>query len=168
MWQEDVIKVALSQVGLKEGPRNDTPFGKAYGANVGQDWNHQPWCAMFLSWCFAESGHPLPEMQAPGFSGFASAAIGRTYANANGWIVGFPAPGDLAFFDSNGDQRIDHVGIVIAVNPDQTFSCIEGNAGTPQGVYVRQRYRSGVVFARPVPVDEQKKGPCWVHNLCPV
>lgn len=168
MWQEDVIRVALSQVGLQEGARNDTPFGKAYGLNVGQDWNHQPWCAMFISWAFAESGHPLPEMQAPGFSGFASASIGRTWCNAHGLIVPSPLPGDLAFFDWNGDKKTDHVGLIVAVNPDRTFVSIEGNTGNPEGVYMRLRHQPGVTFARPVPADQQLKGPCWVHNLCPV
>lgn len=166
-WQDDVIRVALSQVGLKEGSRNDTPFGKAYGANVGQDWNHQPWCGMLVSWAFAEAGHPLPEMQAPGFSGFAKASIGRTWCQAHGLIVPSPAPGDIGFaIDEHGHAY--HAFLVIAVNPDGTVATVEGNVGTPQGVYVRTRFRSGLVFARPVATDLPGKGPCWVNNLCPV
>lgn len=167
-WQQEVIRVAMAQVGLTEGARNANPFGLWYGEKAGENWNNQPYCGMFVSWCFAESGHPLPEMQAPGYSGFASASIGRTYCHANGLIVPVPAPCDLAFFDWNGDKKIDHVGIVVAYNPDQTFMSVEGNVGTPQGVYARLRTRPGVIFARPVPVVDQKKGPCWVHNLCPV
>lgn len=168
MWQDDVIRVAMAQVGFKEGPNNDTPFGRAYGKAVGQDWNHQAYCAMLATWCFAEAGHPLPEMQAPGFSGFASAHIGLQYCRKHKLTVLLPERGDLVFFDWNTDGHIDHVGIVLGVNPDGTVAVFEGNVGKPQGNYIRIHQRDHLIFARPVPTTDQVKGPCWLNNLCPV
>ena len=60
--------------GYKEGPNNDTIFGKWYGLN------NQPWCAMFVSKCFDEAGI-ANLVAASSKKGFAScnAEIGRAH-----------------------------------------------------------------------------------------
>ena len=45
----DVAKKHVAE-GYKEGANNNTIMGKWYGLN------NQPWCAMFVSWCFNEVG----------------------------------------------------------------------------------------------------------------
>lgn len=165
---QDVIAVALAEVGVKEGPNNDTKFGRWYGLKVGQNWNHQPYCAIFVSWCYAQAGHSLPEMQAPGYSGFASANIGLDYLRRKRQLTDKPQTGDLVFFDFQQDGYADHVGLVLAINPDKSVVTIEGNTGKPEGVYIRIRQQTGLIFAHPVPTDILGKGPCWVNNSCPV
>ena len=44
-----VIDAAQNEVGYQETGNNDTKYGKWYGLN------NQPWCAMFVSWCFAQA-----------------------------------------------------------------------------------------------------------------
>ena len=42
---EDLIGVAMTQVGYTEGPDNDTKYGDWLG------FPNAPWCASFISWC---------------------------------------------------------------------------------------------------------------------
>jgi surface antigen len=55
-----------------------------------------------------------------------------------------PQPGDLVFFDWDGDKSADHVGIVKSVNGDGSITTIEGNTANPQnraqeGVFEKNR-----------------------------
>ncbi|MBR3171305.1 MAG: hypothetical protein IKF22_08675, partial [Lachnospiraceae bacterium] len=54
----DVLKVAASQIGVTESPKNSnrTKYGKAFGENG------VPWCAIFLWWDFrkAKAGSLFP------------------------------------------------------------------------------------------------------------
>ena len=42
--QEDLVRVARTQVGYHEGSNNYTEYGREYGAQCA-------WCSMFVSWC---------------------------------------------------------------------------------------------------------------------
>ena len=44
-FRDDIVDMAISQLGYTEGPNNDTKYGDWYGLP------NQPWCAMFVSWC---------------------------------------------------------------------------------------------------------------------
>ena len=52
MKASDVLKIAASQIGVCESPKNSnrTKYGKAFGMNG------VPWCAIFLWWCFKIAG----------------------------------------------------------------------------------------------------------------
>lgn len=63
-------------------------------------------------------------------------------------IVDRPAPGDIAFFDWDGDGRpIEHVGIVTKVDDNGWVTTIEGNKSDMVGY--RQFNNLMVVFIRP-------------------
>ena len=63
-------------------------------------------------------------------------------------IVDKPAPGDIAFFDWDGDGRpIEHVGIVTKVDDNGWVTTIEGNKSDMVGY--RQFNNLMVVFVRP-------------------
>ena len=49
-FRKDAVKLAKSKVGTIETPVDIQEFGKWYGMNG------VPWCAIFVSWCFANSG----------------------------------------------------------------------------------------------------------------
>ena len=59
----DIVKVAVSQIGVKESPANSnkTKYGKWFGMNG------VPWCAIFLDWCFehAKGGSLFPHIHLP-------------------------------------------------------------------------------------------------------
>lgn len=51
-YRDDIVDIALSQLGYTEGPNNDTIYGDWYGLP------NQPWCAMFVSWCADQANIP--------------------------------------------------------------------------------------------------------------
>jgi len=170
----EVLEVAFTQLGTLEQGKNKTLFGAWYGEHAGQNWNGQPWCAMFVSWCYWKSGFALPEMQAPGFSGFASVAIGLEACYQRGWWVDAPEPGDLVFLALGTQGKPSHVGLVVLASEEQDIIVtIEGNtspADLPDGVYLMVRgFADVAAFARPI-FDPNKTchGPCWVCGVCPV
>ncbi len=49
-----IISVAENEIGYEEKPPNSnkTKYGKWFGLDG------QPWCAMFVSWCYDKAGYP--------------------------------------------------------------------------------------------------------------
>ena len=119
-----VIDIARSQIGTKEDPPNSNrnPYGAALNRNG------EPWCAMFVTWCFQQAGAPLPDVNGPGGL-FTYCPSAVDYARAHHELVDDPRPGDILLFDwtSRGaaDGVADHVGIL--VSPGATYTTIEGN-----------------------------------------
>ena len=147
---EKIIDVARKYVGVKESPAgsNKTMFG---------EWaklNGLPWCGLFVSYVYNEAKHPLPKIgfRFPGFAGCQTAV---KYFKDTDKITYSPVPGDIVFFDWNGDGRVDHTGIFIRKIDEATFETIEGNTSmTNQSnggeVMVRQRkYSKNVIFVHP-------------------
>lgn len=147
-----VIDIAKSQLGYKEGPNNDSMYGKWFGLN------NQPWCAMYVSWCFAQVGM-TSKVAAQTKKGFASCDAGLKWFTKNNKLVpvGQAQPGDIVFFQFDTDAQPDHVGIV-ASNDGKNLMCFEGNTSSGakgsqangDGVYLRKRPYSLVMgVARP-------------------
>ncbi len=133
----DLVNVALSQVGYREGncsadlagtnvfgELNYTEYGRWFGLP------HSEWCAMFVSWCARQAR--IPE----------SVVDSASFATADDFGVRFrergsytPKPGDLIIFDwtYNGFNRAepysahgDHVGIVF-FSDDRYVYYVDGN-----------------------------------------
>ena len=53
---KDVLQIAVGELGVMELPSgsNRTKYGSWYGLDG------QPWCMMFVQWCYAQAGKPLP------------------------------------------------------------------------------------------------------------
>ncbi len=134
IWADDVVSIAESQVGYTESEANfqlaedeETRQGYTrYGAWYGNDYGD--WDAMFASFCLHYAG--VPENRFPEASG-AYAWITELkekeqtdqtgdlnlYADAADYI---PVPGDLVFFDTDDDEKADHVGIIDKVETKET------------------------------------------------
>lgn len=82
-----------------------------------------PWCAAFVSavGMACEQSCILPHVNCDGMIA-AYQAQGRFVRNPSY----NPAPGDLIFYDWDGNSRTDHVGIVFSVQ-DREITVIEGN-----------------------------------------
>lgn len=118
---KSVIDIALAEVGQKESPKNTnkTKYGKWFG------FDGVAWCGMFVSYCYAKAGYPLPNI---GFTkGFAGCQTAVAYFKKNNKITKEPVEGDIVFFDWNGDGRYDHTGLFIKWVGLGTFETIEGN-----------------------------------------
>jgi hypothetical protein len=154
MTADRVLDVARSQIGIAESPPNSNrqPYGKAYG------WDGQPWCAQFVWWVFGQAGvkHLIPKTAS-------TVQMADWYDHRQQWHIGGPRPGDLVFFRFPGNKnRVNHVGLVEAIEPAGTLITIEGNtAGTNTGdqrnggMVARKRRLSNIVgFARPAYTSE--------------
>ena len=153
--RNDVLRVAASQIGVREAGTNINEYGDWFGANG------VFWCAEFVSWVFAHSGHPLPiNIDAgKGASGYKYCQYGRDAAFKRGDLYTRPHPGDVFFHFNNGDRGPGHTGIVVDVLPDGRVVTIEGNAdprsGRDGGGVVKQTrsisYTRGLTFWRVFP-----------------
>ena len=152
MIKPTVIEFAKSQLRYQEGPNNDTPYGKWYGLN------NNPWCAMFVSYCFFKAGE-IKKVAASSKKGFASCDAGLKWFTKRSKLVpiGQAQPGDIAFFQFDEDAQPDHVGIVVK-NNGRYLWCIEGNTSSNakgsqsngDGVYRKKRHYSLIMaVARP-------------------
>jgi hypothetical protein len=150
----NVVDIAKSQLGYQEvGTRNDSMYGKWYGLN------YNPWCAMFVSWCFDQAG--LGEkIAAQTKKGFASCQAGLKWFTSKGKIVpvGKAQPGDIVFFQFDADAEADHVGICASNDGNKYLTVYEGNTSgdnkgsqsNGDGVYLKKRAYSLVMgVARP-------------------
>ncbi len=134
--RQDLIAVALTQVGYREGWNNDTKYGAWYSTQVGWSMNYNPWCAMFISWCAHHAGIPRSVISLNSFASVYAFGLTDVFTYASGRV---PQPGDL--FDRQGE----HAGIVYWVDvASDTFATIEGNTNDSgwDGVGVFIRYHS--------------------------
>ena len=137
-YRADLVAVAQSQLGYRESTENFildesglvkgyTRYGEWFGIT------HGDWCAMFVSFC-------LRYAEIPNFP---------FHSRCNAWIEVLrsedyglyrpagdyePQPGDVVFFDLDGDKAAEHVGIVAElIKATETepakLRTIEGNAG---------------------------------------
>jgi hypothetical protein len=116
-------------VGVSEHPpdSNRTPFGHWFGADG------EPWCAIFLSYCFKLGAGVV---LCGGMEGIGVTSNGCAYGptlerwlrETDQWADGTPAPGDIAIFNWDGGAA-DHAGIVERNLGDGRFASIEGNSG---------------------------------------
>lgn len=113
---DDIVAVALSQVGQHGGQPYWSWMG--FGSRV-------DWCACFVSWCANDCGY-IDRGQCPRFS---YCDDGVAWFQAHGqWknSTYTPNPGDIIFFDSNGNGHSSHVGIVEKFENGVIYT-IEGN-----------------------------------------
>lgn len=136
----DVVSVAQSQVGYKEGRNNDNKYGREYGLN------NAAYCCIGMWWCFKHAG--ASNLFYDGGK-VASCTALWNWANRKGLAVSKNnlRKGDIVMFDWDRSGDCDHVGIVEAAGPSQVttieFNTSAGNSGSQSngdGVY--RRYRS--------------------------
>lgn len=134
--RNDIIGVALTQVGYREGANNYTKYGVWYGLS------NSPWCGMFVSWCAKEAGIPTSVLKRTGIANPSN--FGLSYKDGRSYT---PTKGDL-FFKKN----FSHVGFVYYTE-GAYFYTIEGNTSTDSydghSVMIRRRKISDFYFSTP-------------------
>ncbi len=113
-----IVAVAASQVGNIGGE----PYWSWYGFN-----DRVEWCACFVSWCANQCGY-ISDGIIPKFAGVGTGI--NWFQNRGQWQGrGYhPKPGDIIFFDWDGDGYGNHVGIVESSDDTYVYT-IEGNSG---------------------------------------
>ena len=191
--REDIINVALSQVGYREGSSSgDTGGTNSSNYNNYTEtnyWYHNyinsgmplggsyaPWCATFVSWCAEQARVPTSILKRSTAAGQSSYyfnvyfyAGGSTLASSgdnNAHFLGYnytPKKGDLFF-----TRSWSHVGLV--VSSDGTYvTTVEGNTNSGgsaegEGVFVRTRYVDDLYFGVPKYEDNSVKD--YVTTSC--
>jgi len=137
----DIVNAAMKQVNFYGGTTDANPYGDWYGIP------NEPWCAMFVSWCFAQvNASHLIAAQTP--KGFSYCPAGLTWFQKNGQVVDkySALPGDLVFFSWAGNGVADHVEIVQAASKDG-ITTIGGNTG-PEHMTNASQYDGHGVYQR--------------------
>lgn len=116
-----LLEIAIKEVDTKEDPTgsNKTKYGEWFGLNG------RAWCGIFVSWCFAMAGMPLGTIDY--LKGFAGCPYAVRNLKKWGRLVTVPQPGDVVFYDWNGDGKFDHTGIFVKDLGKGLFEAIEGN-----------------------------------------
>ena len=135
--RQDLLAVAQTQLGYHESTRNFiideaglvkgyTRYGEWYGIPYGD------WCAMFVSFCLRYAQVPNFPYNAGCITWINALSSGEygLYEKAGEYE---PRPGDIIFFDLDGDMLSDHVGIVAELieatgTEPAKLRTIEGNA----------------------------------------
>jgi hypothetical protein len=144
----DILNIASKELGFIEGPNNENPYGSWYGVP------NQPYCAMFVSWCFEQAGaSSLIAASTP--KGFSYCPEGLRWFQAKGAVVDKykSMPGDIVFFNFSGNGTAEHVGIIEGSSADG-ITTIEANTSPDHatgsqangiGVFRRHRPYLGVM-----------------------
>ena len=127
---EKLISIAKNEVGYLEKQNNSNLYSKTanvgynnytkYWAEVLPEWQGQPWCAVFVTWCFEKAfGKDIAKRLLRHYPYTYCPTMANLFTlNAN------PKVGDIVIFYYGG--QFAHTGIVIKVNGDY-FETIEGN-----------------------------------------
>lgn len=138
---EKVISIARQEVGYLEKASNkdlDSKTANAGSANYTKyardlypSLQGQPWCDMFIDWCFVQAFGQVDARQllCGGFSAYTPTSA-QYYKNKGQYHMA-PEPGDQVFFKNS--TRIYHTGIVTTVSDSRVYT-IEGNTSGTSGV----------------------------------
>jgi CHAP domain len=122
--RDAALEEAVSYLGYKENPpdSNNTVFGQWYGLN------YNPWCAMFVTYCFeVNSVGASPSFAKAKNYSYVPYMVDDARNGRNGLkSVSDPKPGDLVAYDWQGDGTFDHVGI-FEYGTNAQWNAIEGN-----------------------------------------
>lgn len=131
---QDIVNVALSQVGYHEGSGSSDLSGSSsssgnyteYGKWFGQQSN---WCAIFISWCANQAGVPTSVVKKNAIASGSSCQFGEKKYSFGSRS---PQVGDIIYVQNDSDSDVDHVGLVYKVDDTYIYS-VEGNFGNKVG-----------------------------------
>lgn len=131
---EKLIAIALNEVGYLEKMSNKDLDSKTvnagssnytkYARDLYPSLQGQPWCDMFVDWCFVKAfgQKKARELLGGGFSAYTPTSA-QYYKDKKQWYT-YPKAGDQIFFKNS--VRICHTGIVTKVTADRVYT-VEGN-----------------------------------------
>ena len=123
-----ILALAKKELGNKEYPAgsNKVKYNETYyGHSVSG--SSYPWCAVFIWWLFYRSN--AAQLYYGGEKTAYCPALLQYYESKGQIVSGGYKPGDLIFFDFNGNGTPDHIGICESFNGTY-ITTIDGNTGT--------------------------------------
>lgn len=153
------LEYAITQIGQKEKPLGSNCIKYNtwyYGEKVsGYDY---PWCAVFIGYCFYETGYYKLVSDVPYIPSVESWAKWAKSTNKRKSAKTSPKKGWLACFSwAKSKSTYDHIGFVVSDLDDDSIRTVEGN--TNDGVYGRTRSKDDVIcyIAFDIPDTAKKK-----------
>lgn len=135
---DELLNTAKAEIGYLEKKTNSQLDDKTanagsnnytkYARDLYPSLQAQPWCDMFVDWCFVQAFGKVPARQLLGgdFSAYTPTSA-QYYKSKGQYHMTGPQPGDQIFFKNA--QRINHTGIVTEVTPTKVRT-IEGNTSS--------------------------------------
>lgn len=182
---DDLIKIALNEVGYLEKKTNDNLDDKTanagynnrtkYARDLANAGYYQAskqgtaWCDIFVDWChYIASGKDAKLAQdvicQTGLYGAGCGYSMKYYKQARRLYLSNPQPGDQIFFGTS--KEVTHTGIVYKVENGRVYT-VEGNTSSEAGVVANGggvfkksyvlNYKSIVGYGRPKYAEEPKK-----------
>jgi hypothetical protein len=156
--RKDALTVAIKQLGTHEDPHgsNNVLYSRWY-MNRPNGWKLEnegpPWCAMFVTWCYVQSGSQTFDSKATRWAFCPFVVADARQGRHDLTLTSDPQPGDIAVYQF-GHSEFRHIGLFEEwIDRSRgSFSAIEGNtsqASDDNGGEVQRRQRdtsSGVVF----------------------
>lgn len=153
--RDDLVRVALSQVGYHEGnstadfdggnrsgSKNYVEFnrlhGTVYDSSLKTETYGYYWCASFATWCAAQAGISSSVVPVGGTAISTERLRSWFMTNATYKTRGSytPLTGDYVFFCDDAGRNTTHVGLVLYVK-NGTLYTVEGNAGSYDAVALK-------------------------------
>ena len=130
--QEDLVKVAETQIGYHEGDNNDTKYNRWNGKIGGYpvDGYGYPWCQCFISWCANQASigtDIIPKTAGTSTSMyfFKNRGLWNNSSSYGGSYI--PKKGDIIYYSKSSNiNSPSHVGIVTDCDGSTVYT-IEGN-----------------------------------------
>ena len=150
--KEKLLAVARQEIGYHEGYDNYIKYAEGTWDNIfyGWDLQNQPWCDVFVDWCFCtafgiQKGAAMTYQTIGGGSALCSTSA--SFYSSHGAFFGCPEVGDQIFFYAGGG--INHTGIVEIVS-ETSVTTIEGNTSDQVARRVYSRNDGTIAgFGRP-------------------
>lgn len=139
MTVKKLLDLARGELGVSESPAgsNKVKYNDAYGGGP------KAWCCVFIWWLFRQA-EASKLFYGGGKTAYAPTLL-TFHRKAGQAVVGDYRPGDVIFFDFNGNGLPDHVGLCESWD-GQNITTIDGNTGEgneANGGAVMRRTRSG-------------------------
>ena len=153
---DKIVKVAQKEMGYTEEASGWTKYGQWYADLVGdQEYATANWSCMFAAWCGMEAGLSEEEYGYFGYTGYWVSWFKNN--NAFHEPASYKASkGDIVFFDTNKDGKIDNVGIV-EKNSWGKISVIKGNVNKKVD-RVKYDKKADVIYGYGTPVALKDSG----------
>lgn len=153
---EKLIHIAEREAGYLEKKSNkglDSKTANAgsnnytkYARDIYPSLQAQPWCDMFVDWCFVHAFGQIraKELLCGGFSAYTPTSA-QYYKDKGQYHKKVPQSGDQIFFRNN--IRICHTGIVTAVDGKKVYT-VEGNTSAGSQVIANGGAASGTTLSQ--------------------
>ena len=156
-----VIQAAQSQLFVVEKGGSDgksgniVPYWEWWQNETGQKFQGASWCAVFVSWCFAQHPQTANLIPAKNAHGFIYCPDLENYAKKKNLVIDahHAQAGDIALFDFAGAGIADHVEIIEKPLGNNLIQTIGGNT-SPQGAVNASQSNGGGVYRRQRPIDK--------------